>query len=169
MSQIHKKIELTANVLIIVVALLVVGIFAQRYFFPKETTPQLPKAPAVGDKVLLADFPWSKSNRNVLLVLKSGCRFCTESAEFYKRVIQQAKGKDINIVAVLPQSKEEGEKYLKELGIEGLDLRQATLDSLNVGGTPTIIAADREGRVTGVWLGKIKPEKETEVLAALTN
>jgi thioredoxin-related protein len=165
MSKIPRKIELTANVLIIAVALLLVGIFAQKYFFP--TAPRPPKLPAVGDKVALANFDWSKSDKNLLLVLRVGCRFCSESAGFYKNLVQQTNGKNVNIVAVLPQGKEEAEKYLKDLGISGIEIRQSELDPLKVEATPTIIVADREGKVTNVWLGKLKPEKEIEVLARL--
>lgn len=167
MSKIPRKIELTANVLIIAVALLIVGIFAQRHFFPTAPTRVPPKLPAVGDKVALANFDWSKSDKNVLLVLRVGCRFCSESAGFYKNLVQQSNGKNVNVVAVLPQGKEEAEKYLKDLGISGIQVRQSELDPLKVEATPTIIVADHEGKVTNVWLGKLKPEKESEVLARL--
>jgi thioredoxin-related protein len=166
MSKISRKIELTANVLIIAVGLLIVGILAQRYFFPAQTRLQ-PKLPVVGDKVALANFDWSKSDNNVLLVLRVGCRFCSESAGFYKNLIQQTTGKNVNVVAVLPEGKEDAEKYLKNLGISGIEVRQSELDPLKVEATPTIIVANHEGKVTNVWLGKLKPEKEIEVLARL--
>jgi thioredoxin-related protein len=168
MSTIDRKIELTANILIIVVAILVVGFLAQRYFYPTSPTPPPPKSPAIGDRVLLADFDWSKSNKNVLLVLQKGCRFCAESAEFYKRLIQQARDKNVNVVAVLPQSRDEAEKYLNDLSLSGIQVRQSPLGALNVGGTPTIIIADDRGKITDLWLGKLSPAKETEVLAKLS-
>ena len=125
------------------------------------------RSPTVGDNVSLADFDWSKSNKNVLLVLQQGCHFCSESAGFYRTLIQQTEGKNVKVVAVLPQSKKEAEKYLNDLNIGGIEVRQSQLNALSVGGTPTIIVADDKGKITNVWLGKLQPEKENEVLAKL--
>lgn len=165
MSKLARKIELTANVLIIAVALLVGGLLIHRYFF--STSAPTPKSPLIGETVQLADFDWSQSNKNVVLVLQKGCHFCAESAEFYKRLIQQAQGKHLVVVAVLPQNGDEAQKYLSSLGISGIQVKQSPLASLHVGGTPTVIIADNKGRITNLWLGKLPPEKETEVLTKL--
>jgi len=168
MSKIHKKFELVVNILIVIVVVFLVGIFIRQYFLPGSQTVSRPKFPIVGAKVSIADIDWPKSNRNVLLVLSKGCIYCRESAEFYKKLIQQAHGKNVQITAVLPQPKEEAEKYLSELGISGVEIRQSQLDSLNVGGTPTIIVADDKGVISDVWIGKLSSNEETEVVNKLT-
>lgn len=61
MSETYKKTEQVANILIIIVAVLIVGLFAQRSLSLK--TSDKPDLPKVGDKVSLADFDWSKSRR----------------------------------------------------------------------------------------------------------
>jgi hypothetical protein len=47
------------------------------------------------------------------------------------------------------------------------EVRQDSLDSIGVTGTPTLILVNREGAVDGVWVGKLPPEGETEVLGRL--
>ena len=168
MSKIYQRIELTANVLIIVVAILIVGVVVQRYRSSPPPAPQS-KAPAIGSKVSLPDVDLSKSNKNVLLVLQKGCHFCSESAEFYKRLIAETKGRNVNIVAVLPQDKSEAEEYLNSLGIQGVGVRQSRLDSLSVSGTPTIIVLNNRGEIAAVWVGKLPLETENEVLAKLNS
>jgi hypothetical protein len=37
-----------------------------------------------------------------------------------------------------------------------------------VSGTPTVLFVDQQAKVTDVWRGKLPPEKEAEVLAAVT-
>ena len=165
MSKLARRVELTANILIIVVAVLVAGLLVHRYFF--STSRPTPKSPLVGDMVRLADFDWSQSNKNVLLVLQKGCHFCAESAEFYQRLIQQAQAKHLMVVAALPQSQDEAQKYLSSLGISGIEVKQAQLASLHAGGTPTVIITDSQGRITDLWLGKLTPEKENEVLTKI--
>ena len=166
-GKVNQKIELTANILIIVVAVLLIGVFTQRYFFSDHAASAQPKSPTVGNKVEIAGFDWSRSSQNVLLVLKKGCRYCSESAGFYKKLIQQAKEKNIAVTAVLPEDKDEANKYLEEIGISGIGIVQSQLNSLDVGGTPTIIITNNQGGITNVWLGKLPPEKETEVINQL--
>lgn len=164
MSKVYQKIELTANILIIVVALLIGGILVQRYFFSAAVPARAAKTPTVGAKISDAKFDWSKSNKNVLLVLQKGCKYCTESAEFYKRLIQSAQDKNVKITAVLPQSKEDAEKYLSDLGVTGIEVKQSALDSLDVSGTPTIIIVNNNGEISNFWIGKLPSDKEEEVL-----
>ena len=174
MNGIYRKAELTANVLIIFVAVLIAGFLAKKIFLtesaPTATTSSASsRSPAIGNKIALTDYDWSQSERNVLLVLSKGCRFCTESAEFYRRLIEQSHGKNVKITALLPQSKEEAEKYLNELNISEIEIRQSQLKSLDVGGTPTVIVADDKGNVSAFWIGKLSPEKEQEVINLLTS
>lgn len=166
MSTVYRKVELTANILIIAVALLVGGVYVQGYFSKAASPSSQRELPQVGDRVALPDFDWSKSNKNVLLVLQKDCHFCTESAGFFRNLIR-TKDEGVNVVAVLPQEKPEAEQYLRGLGISGIEVRQSLLDELLVAGTPTIIVADDKGAITDVWLGKLPPEKEHEVLARL--
>lgn len=166
MSKIQQKLEVTANVLIIVVALILGGVLVKKYFFT-ETAPER-KSPVVGQKVSVNGIDLSAHQKTVLLVLQKDCKYCTESAVFYKNLIEQTKDKNIKVTAVLPQSKEEAEQYIKELGISGIEVRQSQLDPLNVGGTPTIIVTDNQGVISDTWMGKLPPDKESEVIKKLT-
>jgi hypothetical protein len=80
-------------------------------------------------------------------------------------LIEEAKGRNVKIVAVLPQDIKEGESYLQSLGISGIEVKQSQLDVLLVSGTPTILLANEFGQLTDVWFGKLPPDKENEVLA----
>lgn len=168
MSEAKQKIELIANILIIIAAVFLIGLIAQKNFFSESSNTPSSKYPTIGNKIPFDDVDWSKSNKNVFLVLQSGCRFCTESAEFYKRLIQQTQGKNVNIIAVFPQNKTEAEEYLKSLGISGIEVRQSQLNLLQVGGTPTIIIANDKGEISKFWIGKLLPDKEVEVINQLT-
>lgn len=79
-------------------------------------------------------------------------------------MIDLSNGKDIAIIAALPQNKEEGEKYLTSLGISGIEVFESALDSLQVRGTPTIILTNADGEILNVWVGKLPIDKEAEVI-----
>lgn len=163
-----KSIEVVANILIIVVAVVILGVVAQRYL-RKESPPNIPapKIPAVGNKVAMNDIDWSKNRKNVLLVLQEGCRFCTESADFYRTILTQTKDKGVSVTAVLPQNRDEARKYLDKLQLSDLESKQSALGPLDVSGTPTIIVTDDQGKITNVWVGKLPSEKQNEVIATL--
>jgi thioredoxin-related protein len=168
MSNIGRKIELLANVAIIVVAVLLSATLVKNYLVAgpapvRESNPRrAPASSLIGEKVNLPDVDWQKNERTLILAISTSCHFCTDSAPFYKRLVAERGA--TRVVAVLPQSAGEGRDYLSKHGVAVDEVRQAGLDSLGVTGTPTIIMADKEGKVSSVWFGRLPPEKEREVL-----
>jgi len=158
------RLDVLTNILTIVVAIGIVTIAVQRLLLPSDATSN---APEVGTVVRFTDFDPSGTDKNVLLVLMQGCRFCEESMGFYSSLLQQNQNSDIKFVAIFPPETEDPSGYLKSYGVPGLEARYSKLSSLQVGGTPTIIITDATGKVTKTWSGKLSPEKEEEVIIFL--
>jgi hypothetical protein len=170
MSGLIKRIELIANLAIIVVAILLGVVLVGNYMLPRFRAPQQAAGSSIapGTKLSLPGVDWKANGRTVVLALSTGCHFCTESAPFYQRVAQvRAKAGNIRLVAVFPEPVSEGQRYLSSLGVTVDEVRQAQLDSIGVIGTPTLIMTDGEGAVANSWRGKLPSEKESEVLARL--
>ena len=165
MNNLTKRIELLANVAIIVVALLLGGVLVKRYLLPQaESTPAQARIQP-GTKLSVPGVEWGKNERTLLLVLSTSCHFCTESSPFYQRLAQEkARKGGVGLVAVMPQSVDESQKYLNDHGVSVDDIKQASLDTVQARGTPTLILADRTGTVVESWVGKLPAEKEAEVL-----
>ena len=160
-----KRIELLANVAIIVVAVLLGGVLVKRYLWPTAQPSPAQARIQPGTKLSVPGLEWGKNERTLLLVLSTTCRFCTESSPFYQRLAQEkAKKAGVGLVAVLPQSVDESQKYLNGLGVFVDDIKQVGPDAVPVTGTPTLIMADRTGAVVESWAGKLPAEKEVEVL-----
>jgi hypothetical protein len=162
-----KKVELLANVAIIIIALLLGAVLVKRYLMP--TVPNGPPAVAQiqpGTKVNLPGVDWGKSEQTLVLALSDGCRFCSESAGFYQRLAKEkASAGGLRLIAVLPQEVGQGQIYLSKLGVPVDEVRQATLGAIGVSGTPTLLLVDNKGAVKQSWLGKLAPDKEAEVLS----
>lgn len=173
MSNLYKRTELLANVSIIVVALLLGGVVVKRYLLPGAPPPADGGAAnesrvKPGMDVPLEGFDWSGSERTLVLVLSNDCRYCTESAPFYRRLAQQrAEGGKARLVAVLPQPVGEARQYLGGLEVKVDEVKQLRPNQLGVNGTPTLILADNSGKVIDVWVGKLPAERETDVIARL--
>ena len=166
-SKISSKIEFVANIAILCVALLFGYFLIQQIFIQKQTSTDPPKQIAKGTKIKVSDIDWSKNEKNLLLVLQKGCKYCTESMPFYKDLVKKASEKGVNLVAILPNSLEESNQYLNEHGVEIKNVRQGSLSSVDVRGTPTLIMVNNKGEVSNSWIGKLPSGKQKEVISQL--
>jgi len=169
LNNLYKKFELVANIAIILVAITLVAVLAKRFVFnsnQNEAPDQIRSN--VGAKISQLDVDWSKSDKNLVLMLSNTCHFCTESAPFYKRLVQERTQRDtFRMTAVLPQPVSDGRTYLNGLGVAIDDIRQLSPGAIRIRGTPTLLLVNSAGVVTEEWLGKLPPEKEDEVLSRL--
>jgi thioredoxin-related protein len=178
MTGLTKKIEVSANIAIIVVAILLCVLLVRKYFLPSQTPAQtqaqaqaraqVPPTIPAGTKVPMTGVDWSKNGKTLLLVLQKGCRFCSESAPFYQRLVREtSEHSDVQLVAALPQDVNEGKQYLSDLGVQVNEVKQASLSSIGVMATPTILLVDKNGVITESWIGKLPPDGEASVLSHL--
>jgi len=168
-----KTIETFANVGIVIVAMLGAAVLAKQLMgrngVPAATAapaPVISRAPAVGTRISLPGVSWSDREHTLVFVLSTTCRFCTNSAPFYHRLVRESQrtGK-VRLIAVLPQTTSDATTYLQQLGV-GIDhVIQAPLATLATRGTPTLILVDRSGIVKRTWTGQLPPPRESEVLA----
>jgi hypothetical protein len=160
LTALSKKIELVANLAILIVSCLLAVVLVKAYFLneaPKEVTSM----PSVAS----LDIPWNQNGPTLILALSKNCRFCTESAPFYKQLSQSKR--NTHLVALLPQSVAEGREYLEKLGVSVDEVKQFSLDKIGVNGTPTLLLVDTSGVVKNSWVGKLSPEQEATVLSVL--
>jgi hypothetical protein len=124
-------------------------------------------ATQVSSTVSIPGVNWARNNQTLLLVLREGCHFCSDSAEFYQRLVK-AQGRHANakLVAVLPGTIDDSRKYLNNLGVLIDDIRQAQLDAVGVRGTPTLLLVNDKGTITKSWVGRLPTDKEAEVISA---
>jgi Redoxin len=160
--------EVAANIAIVVVAVVVVAVLAKQYLWPRQP-PKAPPGIAAGTKLSIADVDWAHNGATLIVALQKGCHFCSESAPFYQRLVNDTKDKTgVKIVAVLPQPFDDARQYLDSIKVPIADVKQEQLSTFGVKGTPTLILVDAHGVVTDSWVGRLPPERETEVITKLS-
>lgn len=166
MGRIPKILEVSANIGIIIVSCLLTIAIVRSYFFNRLPPQNSPDNGFIEFNQLSSlDINWKNSQQTLVLAISNTCPYCTDSAPFYKRL---ASGKgNTRLVAILPQSLEEGRAYLNQLGISVDEIRQFRFNQIGVQGTPTIILVDRSGIVKKTWVGKLSPQEELVVLNTL--
>lgn len=184
-SKFTRGVEIATNLSIILVALIGATVLVKNYLLrspapiptggpraAENRNPggnrELPSGPAEGTQLTVAGINWSDSEETVVLALSDKCKYCTDSAPFYKQLAAEtSKRKGVRVVAVFPQEESAGKKYLTDLGINVAVVKQATLDSIGVRGTPTLLIVDNAGKVKQSWVGRLNEERETQVFSRL--
>ena len=129
-----RKIEVTANVATIFVAVLISAVVVKTYVFRNGISRSTAAASA------------------------------PEVANYQKLGAAET---DVKLVAVLPQPVAEAQRYLSGGGVHVDDIKQISLNTLGVSGTPTLLLVNDVGVVTDVWADKLRPDQEVQVLTAL--
>jgi hypothetical protein len=155
-----KWFEIAANVSIVIVAVVIVIVFVRNYFPASKASPL---AIASGARLTGQPVNWHDSPKNVVLVLSTTCHFCKESSGFYRKLIEDCRS-HARMVAFFPQTPEEAQAYLRAEDVQVDEVKHADFQSLQIGGTPTLLLVDSNGVVQKVWLGKLSEVKEKEVL-----
>lgn len=161
-----KKLEITANFAIIIVATLLAVFLIRHYVLERDRVePFAGNQPHAGTKLNLGDVDWSKDQQTLVMALSTTCHFCSESSAFYQKV---ARGRsNVRLLAVMPQTVNEAQKYLSDLGVTVDEIKQAQLNSIGVNGTPTLILVNNGGIVANTWVGKLTSAEESQVLSSL--
>ena len=161
-----SKLAQVANLATILVSVLLSVVLVKVFLLPQPGPTRDLVQSRVGMNLTeaLPGVDWAGNKRTVFLALSTQCHYCTESAPFFRR-IQKETG--LKMLAVLPQAVDESRKYLNGEGVQVDDVKQATLSAIGVSGTPTVLLVDNAGKVANVWQGKLPPDQEGQVLAAL--
>ena len=163
-----KTSEVLVNVSIIVVAILLGTVLVKNYLL-SDQSQELTAASNIprGTSLSVPNVDWSKANQTVLLVLSESCHYCTNSAPFYRRLVERAKERGSRVIAALPEDLNTSKAYLNGLDVPVDDVLQVNPSSLGTRATPTLVLVDNSGIVKDVWVGQLSTEKEREVLNQL--
>jgi hypothetical protein len=161
-----KKLEIAANLSIIVVCALLVAVVIRQQQAPKQQGQR--PAITLGSRFSIGEAA-HPSGRTLFVALKPGCRFCTESAHFYQRLLTRVRTiSGVRLVVLVPHDSLDGDKYVAELGMAGVSaVRKVHFSDLKILATPTLILTASTGQVEGVWQGRLKTPAEEDVMRAL--
>jgi hypothetical protein len=168
MNKAANRIEFITNLCVIGAALVFVSSLGWLALRHKSSIRAPRPSIAKGTKLTVPDMDWSGSPQTLVLVLSTECKYCTASAPFYRRIVNQgAQAHNTRLIALLPQAPNESRSYLAKLEVKIDTLYQNSLASVGAKGTPTLILVDASGIVIQSWEGLLPPDAESEVLAAV--
>jgi hypothetical protein len=167
------KLEKATNVAIILASAFLIGTLARNYYYLRSNpAPHMPAQISKGEVFKLPGADTAGRHTAIptlVLALSKNCHFCQESVGFYQKLtaFKNSSPQGLRIVALLPESKDEAETYLKENGIVVDEVVSAPVSNLGVLGTPTLLLLDGQSKLEEIWVGKLSSERETQVINRL--
>ena len=119
-----KKFELAAKIGIVITAVLVAILFFRNYT-QRQTDPQ--HVITLNAKFALKNVDWQSSEKSLVFAVSTTCHYCTESAGFYRKLVEECRQQHVHTIAVLPQSPVEAKAYLDGEGVTVDEIRQSRL------------------------------------------
>jgi hypothetical protein len=160
-------LDVAANVAILCVCILI-GVICVKKFLLSDPLNAV-EMPRKGTRIELGGVSWGRADRTLVLALSTRCRYCNESADFYRRLAPVAAAAGVPVVAVFPQSIDEARAQWasQNLPLIGVDFTQTPTRGLPIPGTPTLILVDRKGVILRAWAGKQPASGEAEIIHAV--
>lgn len=173
-SNIKSYLEVTANIVVLLVALVVLGNFAWVYLAKQQKQPNmrieggLRKGSAFS---LIPSVDYAKSTQTLVIALSSRCDHCNESIHFFKQLLEANTGKSdlTRIVAVFPEKLEEVLSYITQHQFDINPISGIDHKALSLPGTPSVVLINSEGKILNFWIGKPSKVAEKEIMESIMN
>jgi peroxiredoxin len=165
----RRNIETVTQVVIAVAVIIVGGAVVKRYFFHPPTARALALEQAQllkGTRMTLPNVNWEKNRKSLVFFLRKDCTYCKTAAPFYRELIDEAAKRDVKTLSILPDSLDEGKKYVQSLDLPIEDVQMGSLSSYKIPATPSVLFVDHQGMIRGVWVGA-NPAQEKEMRTEL--
>jgi hypothetical protein len=166
---VKETLEIVTSVMVIL-GVLLFGFVVSRSLSSKETVQQ--EEPAVGTLLpALPGYNWGDHSKTLVLGLRKGCSFCEDSLPFYRELFEAEKSGEskAHLVSVLPDGEAAATHMLQDAQVDVQVFASFPLQQFHISSTPTVILADRNGRVEKTWVGEQQAAGQKAILDAIRN
>lgn len=162
-SRNYQYLNFAANILVVAVGALLIGLLAYRAFFQPSLGSLEAELLRTGDNFKgLQEIDFKKTPNTILLAIDIKCQYCLQSLPFYKKLIAKSKeSPNVQVIAVFSNKSEEVEQYLREHDVDTEFIPNVDLVKLKVDATPTVIWVDANRKIVGSYQGILQEKQES--------
>ncbi len=104
------------NIAILLVAFVLSALLVKKFFF--QPAPDANYRLAANANLSIDGVNWADTERTVLIALARECKYCSQSAEFYRRLALGIPGQsNARLMAVFSEKESDADAYLKQVEI----------------------------------------------------
>jgi hypothetical protein len=154
--------DFAANVAVIVTSIGLLAFLGNSWHEGRRVPHSTRARILIGSTVHLDGVDFTRKDKTLLIAISSTCHFCEESQPFYRQLATMPSVAT-NLVAVLPMPLRDAEDYVHTSISPSLRATSASLGSIGVSSTPTLLLVDGQGKVEQVWVGKLDDAGQKQV------
>ena len=166
----QRILDRVTSIAVLAVCILIFAQAVRSYSSPPSPpSPASDSAPATarlsaGDRLeSITGIDLTAAPRTLVFAIQSSCHFCSESMAFYREISRQ-KSAGLRLVVVAPDDPVSAKSYVAANGFAPDAIASSDLTAIRVSGTPTLLLVNSAGIIERVWMGKLSPAREKEVL-----
>ena len=162
-------LEKATHICLIAVSVVSLTLLIERRFGGGNSPPSSGGS-MVGRSLALGSVNWSRSPKNVVIGVKSTCKYCAASLPFFRRIsgARGGRGTGISVIAISSEEPEITRGFLGKADVAVDQVLQVPLERLGIRGTPTVLLVDARGVVQKEFAGALSHEGEEALLTALS-
>jgi thioredoxin-related protein len=167
MTVFPRVLDRTLNILTVCLLVAVAAGMIRQEVKPLSSSSH--DVPESGTKLDLDSVDWANNHTTLLMVLRSNCQYCENSAAFHHALAAHPPA-GIHIMAVFGKGSDtllSANAYLSAHRIPVSDVRVAALSAVRARGTPTLELVDGTGHVVRSWLGELSVSDQQEVQSVI--
>ena len=111
----------------------------------------------------------AKTTHTVLIFVRSTCIYCSASVPFYQRLarVVASRAPHVRLAVVSSEPVSVTHTYIQANGLTVDDVYYVPFGNTRLLATPTLLLLDRRGKVELSAVGKLTPDEERDVIAAV--
>ena len=164
-----QRLDTAVNISILATCAIVVVTLVPRFMSGWRSSPRNETSQLLvpGDRI--PALVSNRTDKSLVLAWRSDCRYCAESAPFYRKLAQLVRERRelLSLVVMTTDAEQPSVDALQRLGIPVSAIVSISPEQqrqqYRVPGTPTLIAMDSRGLVEKVWFGKLSDDRQREV------
>lgn len=171
-----KVLDITVNIVLLCAAVVLLGSKGYDRFVidQKRVAPiTVLNKRYINNRFALPSDAKLGQSATVIMFVSKGCQFCEASMPFYQQLAKMlaASAPHFRMLALFPEQRETIEE-----GVEFFARNDVTIDQVStskfadygITGTPTLFLLDSAGRVRGIWIGSMAPDRQKELLLKIS-
>jgi hypothetical protein len=154
------------------IAVALVAITAVLWGFHRNVRTRIPMAidgVGVGSTLHIPGHQWGTDGKTIVVAVRYGCHYCESSMGFYETLRKTSNASQGNprVIFIAQEASAFAEKAVPS-GTPASQVFGSTVFPDWIRVTPTLLIANREGRVEQGWEGVLSSDQETSLLSNFT-